>query len=263
MVLPQAILIFAQTILIMNIIGIIPARYASTRFPGKPLAVINGKTMIMRVYEQALKAPSLSNVVVATDNQAIFNHVQLQGGKVVMTREDHRTGTERCFEVASKALGFEDDDVVINIQGDEPYIDPSQIETVAVLMKKKEVELATLVKKIATQEELFNPNVVKAVIGQNEKVLYFSRQALPFLRGVEPDRWLDNHDFYKHIGIYGYRVRTLHQLVALPMGQLEEAESLEQLRWLENGFHIHFATTTFESIAVDVPQDLVKLMNNC
>lgn len=246
----------------MKIIGIIPARYASTRFPGKPLAVINGKSMVMRVYEQALKAASLNEVVVATDDMAIFKHVQLQGGKVVMTRNDHKTGTERCYEVVAKAIDYQDGDAVINIQGDEPYIDPSQIETVAMLMKKNDVELATLVKKITAQEELFNPNVVKAVIGQNDKVLYFSRQALPFLRGVDSGQWLDNLDFYKHIGIYGYRVKTLRQIVALPMGRLEEAESLEQLRWLENGLNIHFATTTHESIAVDVPEDLVKLMNN-
>jgi 3-deoxy-manno-octulosonate cytidylyltransferase (CMP-KDO synthetase) len=245
----------------MKVIGIIPARYASTRFPGKPLAMINGKSMVMRVYEQAMKAASLSSVYVATDDEAIYKHVKLNGGQVMMTSADHPSGTDRCYEIVSKLSDIQPLDAVINIQGDEPYIDPSQIEAVAELLRENHVELATLVKKVNTQEELFNSNAVKVVIGRNGTALYFSRQALPFVRGTAQDQWLDHHIFYKHIGIYGYKVQCLEKIVNLPAGKLEQAESLEQLRWLENGFTIHTRLTGFEGISVDVPEDLLKLMN--
>lgn len=243
----------------MKIIGIIPARYASTRFPGKPLAMIQGKSMINRVYKQALKAKSLSKVVVATDDSRIFDHINNFGGNVVMTAKNHLNGSSRCLEVIENSN--EQFDAVINIQGDEPYIDPEQINQLAALFKKQNVEIATLVKKVQTEEELFNPNVVKVVFDNNMQALFFSRQAIPFLRGIKMDEWITEHSFYKHIGIYGYRPGILKEIVSLAPAELERVESLEQLRWIENGYSIKLGITTLEGDAVDTPEDLLKLTN--
>lgn len=241
----------------MNIVGIIPARFASTRFPGKPLIDIAGKTMIQRVYEQAKKANSLSEVVVATDDERIAQHVQSFGGNVVMTSENHQSGTDRCFEAIEK---FEiNADAVINIQGDEPFIQPEQINLVASCFSLKETELATLVKKISTNEELFNPNTPKVLLNSNKEAIYFSRQTIPYIRGKEQNDWLKQHTFYKHIGIYGYRTDVLATITQLKQSSLELAEALEQLRWLENGYKIKVEITDFESVAIDSPDDLQKL----
>jgi 3-deoxy-manno-octulosonate cytidylyltransferase (CMP-KDO synthetase) len=241
----------------MNIVGIIPARFASTRFPGKPLIDIAGKTMIQRVYEQAKKASSLSEVLVATDDERIAQHVHSFGGNVVMTNENHQSGTDRCFEAIEK---FEiNADAVINIQGDEPFIKPEQIDLVASCFSLKETELATLVKKISTNEELFNPNTPKVLLNSNKEAIYFSRQTIPHIRGKEQNDWLNQHTFYKHIGIYGYRTDVLATITQLKQSSLELAEALEQLRWLENGYKIKVEITDFESVAIDTPDDLQKL----
>ncbi|MCF8297256.1 MAG: 3-deoxy-manno-octulosonate cytidylyltransferase [Saprospiraceae bacterium] len=240
----------------MKYIGIIPARFASTRFPGKPLVNIQGKTMIQRVFEQASKAKILSKVVVATDNSQIFEHVRSFGGNVIMTSEHHRTGTERCFEVVEKLE--ESFDVAINIQGDEPFIDPKQIEKVAYCFKNKEIQIATLLKEISDSEELFNENVIKAVADKNKKAIYFSRNPIPYFRGKEKNTWLDNHKYFKHIGIYAYRTDVLEQIVKLSPTPLELAESLEQLRWIENGYNINVEFTEIESFSIDTPEDLAK-----
>jgi len=240
----------------MNIIGIIPARYASTRFPGKPLIDIGGKSMIQRVYEQALKATSLKLVIVATDDERIVEHVKTFGGDVMLTESDHQSGTDRCSEVVRRLDGF---DIAINIQGDEPYIDPFQIELVASCFQDEQTQIATLVKKIDDYKELFNNNTPKVVLNSAMDALYFSRHTIPFLRGISVENWLAHYTYYKHIGIYGYRCQVLKALARLPVSSLEKAESLEQLRWLENGYRIRTAETTVETIAIDEPQDLQKL----
>lgn len=235
----------------MRILGIIPARYGSTRFEGKPLALINGKMMIQRVYEQAKKADRLAEVVVATDDERIFNAVAGFGGKAVMTSADHKSGTDRCREVVEKiGAGF---DAVINIQGDEPYINPLQINQIAELISDMDTPLASLCKPVHDADELASPNAVKVVFDKNGKALYFSRFAIPYLR---------NHverTFYKHIGIYAYKTDVLKEISALPQSGLELAESLEQLRWLENGYTVRMGVTEYESFSVDVPDDIVKI----
>ncbi|MCW5911580.1 MAG: 3-deoxy-manno-octulosonate cytidylyltransferase [Cyclobacteriaceae bacterium] len=238
----------------MKIIGIIPARYASTRFPGKPLARIGGVSMIQRVYEQALKTSDLQAVVVATDNTEIFNHVQNFGGHACMTAETHVSGTDRCFEALTKQQQHYD--YVINIQGDEPFIAPGQIELLASLLDGR-TELATLVKQIHEQEQLLNPNVVKAVVSKPGEALYFSRSPVPYWRGKETD-WVNRHTYFKHIGMYAYRTDVLEKITHLSVSSLEKAESLEQLRWLENGFKIKVAETQLETIGIDTPEDLEK-----
>jgi len=246
----------------MKILGIIPARYASSRFPGKPLVVIDGVTMIRRVYEQALQCPSLDKVIIATDNVAISNHVELFGGNVMMTGEHHLSGTERCHEVVEKLqLTGEIYDYVINIQGDEPFIEPKQIMSVADCFSVPGTLVATLIRKVTSIEELANPNVVKVVVDQHGSALYFSRSAIPFSRGINPQEWSAATCYYKHVGIYGYRSSVLEELIALPPSPLELAESLEQLRWLENGFRIQTQVTEYESIAIDIPADLLKITN--
>jgi 3-deoxy-manno-octulosonate cytidylyltransferase (CMP-KDO synthetase) len=246
----------------MRIVGIIPARFASSRFPGKPLADIGGISMINRVYQQASKASLLEKVVVATDDQRIYDEVVSKGGFAVMTSENHRIGTDRCQEVVEKlASTGETFDVAINIQGDEPFIEPSEIDKVAGLFINPEIKIATLVKEIKSADELFSPNVVKVVLGKDKRAIYFSRQPIPYLRGIEPNNWLEKTTFYKHIGIYAYRTAVLEEIVKLPFGTLEEAESLEQLRWVENDFSIYAQVTDFESIAVDTPEDLIKIIN--
>ncbi len=240
----------------MNILGIIPARYASTRFPGKPLVDIAGKSMIQRVYEQAKKCNSLSEVIVATDDDRIFNHVNTFGGVAVMSLPRHQSGTDRCAEVALQHPQY---DVIINIQGDEPYIDPEQITKVASCFTSTEVQLSTLIKKIETLEELNNPNSPKVIINHQSEAIYFSRTPLPYLRGYEPQEWLKHFTYFKHIGIYGYRADVLQELTKLAISSLEKAESLEQLRWIENGYRIKVAETELETHAIDVPEDLEKL----
>ena len=243
----------------LHFIGIIPARYASTRFPGKPLALLGGKPVIQHVYEQACKA--LDEVIVATDDQRIMDAVEAFGGKAVMTRADHPCGTNRCLEAVRKSYrSFQDNDVVINIQGDEPFIQPEQIN---LLKSCFPTDIATLVKPF-TQEDgvsaLFNPNSPKVVVA-NGKALYFSRSVIPYLRGVDEHEWLNESirrgtPYYKHIGMYAYRASVLEQLVALPQSPMEKAESLEQLRWLEAGYTIRVAVTDTQTIGIDTPEDL-------
>lgn len=242
----------------MKIIGIIPARYASTRFPAKPLTDIGGRSMIQRVYEQAKKSKSLADVVVATDDERIASHVKSFGGNVVMTSELHQSGTDRCFEAINTFS--KDADVVINIQGDEPFIHPEQIDLVASCFAFADVQIATLVKKITTEDELFNVNIPKVILNKNKEAVLFSRQTIPYIRGKEQNDWLKNYTFYKHIGIYAYRTKVLEEITALKQSPLELAESLEQLRWLENGYKIKVEITDFESVAVDTPDDLKKLI---
>lgn len=240
----------------MTILGVIPARFASTRFPGKPLVDIGGKSMIRRVYEQALLSERLTNVVVATDDERIFEHVRMFGGTVRMTRSDHPSGTDRCAEVADH---FPEADYVVNIQGDEPFIQPQQIDLlVDTLLRQQHLSIATLAKKIEQQEALDNPNIVKVVCSRAGQALYFSRFPIPFLRGVDPENRLSQHTFYKHIGLYGFQLKTLRQLTALAPTPLEHAESLEQLRWLEHGFRIAVQITEMETRGIDTPEDLER-----
>lgn len=248
----------------MKIIGIIPARYASSRFPGKPLAMIKGKSMIMRVYEQAIKASCFADVVVATDDQRIFDHVVEFGGKVLMTSKDHPSGTDRVYEAARSLIPESDvlaDVVVINIQGDEPFIDPAAIESLAACFKSPGIGIATLMKRISSQKELFNENIVKVIPGKSGQALYFSRSALPFIRGTDSSGWLSAYSFFKHIGIYAYRADILKEITALKPSPLELAEGLEQLRWLENAYGIHAEETDYESFSVDTEADLLNFTN--
>ncbi|HEY2581070.1 MAG TPA: 3-deoxy-manno-octulosonate cytidylyltransferase [Mucilaginibacter sp.] len=241
----------------MKILGIIPARYASTRFPGKPLVDIAGKSMIQRVYEQAKKCAHLSEVIVATDDIRIFDHVLGFQGNVIMTSDDHQNGTDRCAEVASQQTQY---DVIINIQGDEPYIDPEQISKLATCFNNPDTQIASLVKKMLNEQELFNINSPKVVINKLSEAIYFSRSPLPHIRGQEQKEWLNHFTYFKHIGIYGYRADVLQQITKLPVSSLEKAESLEQLRWIENGYRIKVAETELETFAVDTPEDLERLL---
>ncbi len=246
----------------MNIIGIIPSRYASTRFPGKPLVMIKGKTMIQRVYEQASKAGTLAEVIVATDDQRIYKHVEDSGGKVIMTRPDHQSGTERCNEViAILEKQGKQFDAVVNIQGDEPVIDPEQIDKVALCFRNEDTEIATLAKQITDNEELTNPNIVKLVVDKNSNALYFSRSIIPYLRNSDRGNLVDKHQFLRHIGVYGYKTGILKQIARLPQSSLEKAESLEQLRWIENDYTIRVEQTETSNIDINTPEDLSKLIN--
>lgn len=241
----------------MKFIAIIPARYASTRFPGKPLADMGGKPMIQRVYEQVKRA--VHDVWVATDDSRIFETVKAFGGKAVMTSTDHRSGTDRIQEAYSK-IG-EDFDVVINVQGDEPFIQPEQIESLKECFDSKDVELATLVKPFKKEDGfdvLFNPNSPKVVINKKSEAIYFSRSIVPYIRDAHHTEWLDKHTFYKHIGMYAYRVDVLKEITQLPQSSLEKAESLEQLRWIENGYHIRVGYTDVETIGIDTPEDMER-----
>ena len=245
----------------MRFIGIIPARYASTRFPGKPLAMLGDKPMIQRVYEQARKA--LDEVVVATDDERIYQAVEQFGGKVIMTRTDHKCGTDRCLEAFDRsASGVNKDDnetVIINIQGDEPFIQPEQIEAIKACFP---TEIATLVKPFTEADGLAaleNPNTPKVVFSRETgNALLFSRSVIPYLRGIDRQDWLKQHKHYKHIGMYAYRADILREITRLPQTEAELAESLEQLRWLENGYQIRVAETNVQSIGIDTPEDLEK-----
>ncbi|HML65057.1 MAG TPA: 3-deoxy-manno-octulosonate cytidylyltransferase [Dysgonomonas sp.] len=241
----------------MKFIAIIPARYASTRFPGKPLADMGGKPMIQRVYEQVKRA--VHDVWVATDDSRIFETVKAFGGKAVMTSTEHRSGTDRIQEAYSK-IG-EDFDVVINVQGDEPFIQPEQIESLKECFDSKDVELATLVKPFKKEDGfdvLFNPNSPKVVINKENEAIYFSRSIVPYIRDAHHTEWLDKHMFYKHIGMYAYRVDVLKEITQLPQSSLEKAESLEQLRWIENGYRIRVGYTDVETIGIDTPEDMER-----
>ncbi|WP_430810814.1 MULTISPECIES: 3-deoxy-manno-octulosonate cytidylyltransferase [unclassified Carboxylicivirga] len=243
-----------------TLLGIIPARYASTRFPGKPLADIGGKTMIQRVYEQACK--QLDYVYVATDDKRIEAAVLAFGGRVVMTSTDHQSGTDRCAEALQRVTELEQRDfyAVINIQGDEPFISPRQIGLVAHCFQQEDTQLATLVKPVTSSADLFNANKPKVVLSKDRRALYFSRSPIPYLRGEEESHWAEKHPYYNHVGLYGYRSDILMQITQLPMGQLEAAESLEQLRWLENGYSIRVEETREESHGIDTPEDLENLL---
>ena len=241
----------------MKILGIIPARYGSTRFPGKPLVDINGKTMIQRVYEQAKSCASLTDVIVATDDDRIFKEVSRFGGKVAMTSTEHQSGTDRCAEVTNNLNEIYD--VVVNIQGDEPFINPEQIKQLCNCFTDSKTQIATLLKKISNSEDLFNENKVKAVIDKNNFALYFSRNPIPYFRGEPKENWLNKHTYFKHIGIYGYQTSILKEITQLIPSSLELTEGLEQLRWLENGFNIKVAETELEAISIDTPEDLQKI----
>ena len=238
----------------MKFMAIIPARYASTRFPGKPLAVLGGKTVIQRVYEQV--SSLLDEVYVATDDERIFQAVESFGGRAVMTRTDHKSGTDR-IEEAAENIGS-DADVIINVQGDEPFIQPSQIETLMHLFDAPETQIGTLGKRFETIEGVENPNSPKIVTDNRGFALYFSRSPIPYVRGIDRNLWLEAYPFLKHLGIYAYRREVLREVTQLPQGRLEKAESLEQLRWLENGYRIRVGLTDVETVGIDTPEDLQR-----
>lgn len=241
----------------MKFLAVIPARYASTRFPAKPLAVLGGKCVIQRVYEQV--AGVLDNVVVATDDERIRAAVEAFGGRAVMTSTEHRSGTDRCREAFERlGIGF---DVVVNVQGDEPFVRREQIEALVGCFDNPETDIATLVKPFAAEdglEALENPNSPKVVLDAQSRALYFSRSVIPYLRGVPREEWLARHTFYKHIGLYAFRAEVLRAVTALPQSTLEKAESLEQLRWLENGYRIGVALSDAETVGIDTPEDLAR-----
>ena len=238
----------------MKFIGIIPARYASTRFPGKPLAILGNCPVIQHVYEKALAA--LGEAYVATDDERIFDAVKAFGGKAVMTRTDHKSGTDRIEEACEK-IGI-DADVIINIQGDEPFVATSQIETLKGLFDHPQTQIGTLGKRFETMEAVLNPNSPKIVTDKNGFALYFSRSVVPFVRGKEQGEWQTHFPYLKHLGIYAYRREILHEITQLPQSSLEIAESLEQLRWLENGYRIRVGLTETETVGIDTPEDLQR-----
>ena len=238
----------------MKFIAIIPARYASTRFPGKPLALLGGKPIIQHVYEQVKKV--INDVWVATDDQRIYDKVTTFGGKAVMTRADHKSGTDRIEEAAEKIQT--DADVIINVQGDEPFIQPSQIETLCDLFKNPQTQITTLGKPFESTEAVKNINSPKIVTDNQGFALYFSRSVIPFVRGIEENEWLEYFPYLKHLGIYAYRREILKEITKLPMSSLEKAESLEQLRWLQNGYRIRVGITNVETIGIDTPKDLER-----
>ena len=241
----------------MKFLAIIPARYASTRFPAKPLALLGGKPMIQHVYERVSQV--LDDVVVATDDQRIYDAVSQFGGRVVMTSTEHRTGTDRCFE-AYNNFGL-NVDVVINVQGDEPFIAEDQIQSLMQCFNNPQTDIATLIKPFpadSTYETLSNPNTPKVIVNPQGQAIYFSRSVIPYLRGIEQDQWASHRTYYKHIGIYAYRVEALRQITQMQQTPLELAESLEQLRWLENGLTIQTAETNIETIGIDTPEDLQR-----
>lgn len=233
-----------------KVLGIIPARYGSTRFVGKPLTIINGIPMIERVYKQAILASSLHQLIVATDDSRIYDCVVSFGGKAMLTSTLHNSGTDRCAEVAEHYTNF---DIIVNIQGDEPYIDPQQIDAVCTCFVQPKVQIATLIKSLTNPDDIANPNIVKCVVSKSLKALYFSRSVIPFQRQAKAN-------YYKHIGIYAYRSNVLHEISKLQTSALEETESLEQLRWLQNDYYIQTAITQIETIAIDTPDDLKKLI---
>lgn len=246
------------------IIGIIPARYGSTRFPGKPLADIGGKSMIQRVLEQAKQATSLSKVVVATDDERIADAVRQLGEEAVMTRMDHPSGTDRCYEAYSRLLtdgliSGSSSDYILNIQGDEPFIDPAQIDELAAILDGT-VELATQMASVDSAQMLHDPKEAKIVINDQNEALYFSRSAIPYLWGVDPDQWHTRHTYHRHVGLYAYRADVLENITQLPPSPLERVESLEQLRWIEAGYRIKLVATNYQTPSVDSPADIEKII---
>jgi 3-deoxy-manno-octulosonate cytidylyltransferase (CMP-KDO synthetase) len=241
-------------------IGIIPARFKSTRFPGKPLADIKGKAMILRVYERVSEV--LDDVVVATDDNRILDLIHESGGNAVMTSESHQSGTDRCFEALKtfEKQSGELFDVVINVQGDEPFIRPDQISLLKDCFNKPSVEIATLIKEVEDQAIIFDPNRPKVVVNNLKEALLFSRSPIPYFRGQPEEQWLKAHKYFQHIGMYAYRSKVLAEITKLDQGGLELAESLEQLRWLENGYKIQTAITKFESYGIDTPEDLERAL---
>lgn len=245
----------------MKILAIIPSRYGSTRFPGKPLVRIEGKTMIQRVYERSSSV--FEHVCVATDDQRIVDEVSRFGGDVVMTSSSHKSGTDRCFEamtIVEKRDGSQYD-VIINIQGDEPFIAPEQLKELVGCFNFKDTKIATLVKKFSPEEDIFNPNSPKVVLSKDNFALYFSRNAIPFQRGADKENWKQNFPYYKHVGLYAYTRDALFSISKLETSLLERAEQLEQLRWLENGFKIKVAVTEYASYSIDTPQDIKDLIS--
>ena len=238
----------------MKFIAIIPARYASTRFPGKPLAMLGGKTVIQRVYEQATTV--LGEAYVATDDERIYKAVEAFGGKAVMTRNDHKSGTDRIEEAATKINT--EADVIINVQGDEPFIQAAQIETLMHLFDDPTTQIGTLGKHFETMEAVENPNSPKIVTDNRGFALYFSRSVIPYIRGKERNEWFGEYPFLKHLGIYAYRREVLAEVTKLPQSSLEKAESLEQLRWLQNGYRIRVGLTNIETVGIDTPEDLAR-----
>lgn len=241
----------------MQILGVIPARYNSSRFPGKPLVEILGRSMIQRVYEQTKKSKSLAEVIVATDDERIIKHVEGFGGKAIMTREDHLSGTDRCHEVLLKIDSK--CDYIINIQGDEPFIIPSQVDLIANVCDGN-TELATLVMKCNNYETLFSEDEAKITLNKNNEALYFSRLPIPFLKGVDKKEWHKHFNYFRHVGLYAYRADILEKIIKLPASSLEKAESLEQLRWMENGYKIKCVETTFDSHGIDKPEDIERVI---
>lgn len=238
----------------MKFIGIIPARYASTRFPGKPLALLGGKPVIQHVYEKV--ATVLEAAYVATDDERIYDVVKAFGGQVVMTRTDHKSGTDRIEEAIEKIGG--EWDVVVNVQGDEPFVAKSQLDTICHCFDDPTTQIATLGKPFESMEAVQNPNSPKIVVDNMGFAMYFSRSVIPYVRGKEMSSWLTHYPFLKHLGIYAYRKDVLRQVTQLPQSSLEIAESLEQLRWLQNGFKIKVGTTDVETVGIDTPQDLER-----
>lgn len=238
----------------MKFIGIIPARYASTRFPGKPLALLGGKPVIQHVYEKV--AAVLEAAYVATDDERIYDVVKSFGGQVVITRTDHKSGTDRIEEAIEKIGG--EWDVVVNVQGDEPFVAKSQLDTICHCFDDPTTQIATLGKPFESMEAVQNPNSPKIVVDNMGFAMYFSRSVIPYVRGKEKSSWLTHYPFLKHLGIYAYRKDVLRQVTQLPQSSLEIAESLEQLRWLQNGFKIKVGTTDVETVGIDTPQDLER-----
>jgi 3-deoxy-manno-octulosonate cytidylyltransferase (CMP-KDO synthetase) len=243
----------------MKILGVIPARYASSRFPGKPLAEISGKPMIQWVYERTSLV--FDDVYVATDDERIQKAVETFGGRVVMTSTEHQSGTDRIAEALETIerktnIKF---DIVINIQGDEPFIQPEQLRKIASCFIDPTVQISTLVKQFSKDEDIFNPNSPKVIVNSKNEAIYFSRSAIPFVRGKDKTEWQDKHPFYKHIGLYAYRTKVLREITKLVQSPLEIAESLEQLRWIENGYKIKVEKTEMETLAVDTPEDLERV----
>ena len=244
----------------MKYLALIPARYASTRFPAKPLAILGEKTIIQHVYERVSSV--FEHAYVVTDDERIETCVLAFGGRCIMTGTHHKSGTDRCYEALEK-LGA-DYDVVVNVQGDEPFIATSQLETIKACFADAQTQIATLVKPFLPAdgiEALENPNSPKVVLDNNNYAIYFSRSVIPYLRGVEKSEWLETHTFYKHIGLYAYRSQVLKEITSMPLGELEQAESLEQLRWLQAGFRIKVGTTDVETIGIDTPEDLERAKN--
>jgi 3-deoxy-manno-octulosonate cytidylyltransferase (CMP-KDO synthetase) len=241
----------------LKFIVLIPARYASTRFPAKPLALLGGKPVIQRVYEQVAKV--VSSVAVATDDERIAEAVESFGGRAIMTSPDHQSGTDRCWEAYQKV--GEEYDVVINVQGDEPFIAESQLRAIKECFEDEKTDIATLVKPFSEAdgiEALENPNSPKVVLDKESRAIYFSRSVIPYLRGVEREDWLKQHTFYKHIGMYAFRSEVLREITSLPQSPLELSEKLEQLRWLENGYKIGVGISDVETVGIDTPEDLER-----